>query len=153
MLISCSGASAQIVPITGTSKTMTVKGQYQPLQIDEVDGVSLKGAQLVIRGSFESVTVDLPAMADPAKVTRHWALVTESSQGERKILNFTHDESLDDFTLDVPLSEGEIRYGVFVSRTGGEVMLLTWGSNAKCYWGYVTITPVAKPGGTSPPGR
>jgi hypothetical protein len=55
LLVNCAGAGAQPVPIAGTSKTMTVKGQYQPLRIDEVGGVTLKGAQLVVRGSFESV--------------------------------------------------------------------------------------------------
>jgi hypothetical protein len=147
----CVPATAQTVPLIGTSKTMTVKGQYQPLRIDEVDGVALKGAQLVVRGSFESVTIDLPTMADPTKATRHWALVTESSVGAARLLNFTHDESLDDFTLEVPASDGDIRYGVFVSRTGGEVMVLAWGSEAKCYWAYVTIDRLAA--ATSPPGR
>ena len=148
----CAPATAQTVPLMGSSKTMTVKGQYQPLRIDEVDGVTLKGAQLVVRGSFESVTVDLPGIADPTKPTRHWALVTESNTDDRRVLNFTHDESLEDFTLEVPASEGDIRYGVFESRTGGEIMVLAWGSEARCYWGYVTITRSSEPA-TPPPGR
>ena len=152
LLVNCAGAGAQPVPVTGTSKTMTVKGQYQPLRIDEVGGVTLKGAQLVVRGSFESVTVDLPPAADPATVTRHWALVTESNLGDRRVLNFTHDESLDDFTLEVPASDGDIRYGVFANRAGGgEVMVFAWGSQARCFWGYVTIDRAAPT--PSPPGR
>jgi hypothetical protein len=147
VLSSCSQVAAQSVPFVGASKTMVVKGQYTPLKIDEVDGVSTKNGQLIVRGSFESVTVDLPAAADPSRVVRHWALVTESNLDDRKILTFTHDESLDDFTLELPPTDAEIRYGVFAGHAGDEIMVLTWGREARCYWGYVSISRAAAPPG------
>lgn len=149
VLTGCAPATAQVVSLNGASETMTVKGQYQPLKIDEVDGVSLKNGQLVVRGSFESVAIDLPPIIDVGAVTRHWALVTESNLDNRKVISFTHDELLDDFTLEIPPTEAEMRYGVFAGKSGGEVMVLTWGTDAKCYWGWVTINRT-KP---SPPGR
>ena len=100
-------------------------------------------ANCVVRGSFESVTVALPAGADAAKPVRHWALVTEANVNDARMLTFTHDQSLDDFTLELPPTEAEMHYGVFEGRDGAEVMVLTWGADAKCYWGYVTIVHTA----------
>lgn len=131
--------AAQAVPLASVAGSMPVKGQYQPLRIDEVGGVALKDGKLVVRGSFESVTIDLPPFVDTTKVVRHWALVTESSTETKRILNFTHDQSLDDFTIEIPPTEADIRYGVFAGRDGGHVMVLTWGTDAKCYWGYLVI--------------
>lgn len=140
-LIGCARAAAQATPLTGSSRTVTVQGQLSPLRLDQVSGVSLKDGGLVARGSFESVSIDLPPFVDTAQVIRHWALVTESSVGDKKVLSFTHDESLDDFTIEVPATDAEIRYGVFAHREGGEVMVLTWGANAKCYWAFLVIEP------------
>lgn len=131
--------SAQAVPLASVAGSMPVKGQYQPLKIDEVGAVALKEGRLVVRGSFESVTIDLPAFIDTAQVVRHWALVTESATETKRILNFTHDNSLDDFTIELPPTEAEIRYGVFVNRNGGQVLVLTWGTGARCFWGYLLI--------------
>lgn len=132
--------AAQASPLASVAGSLPVKGQYQPLKIDQVGAVSLKEGKLVVRGSFESVTIDLPAFVDTSQVVRHWALVTDSSTDARRILNFTHDMSLDDFTLELPPTDAEIRYGVFVNRNGGHVMVLTWGAEAKCYWGYLLIS-------------
>lgn len=156
--------AAQAIPLASVSGSMPVKGQYQPLRIDEVGGVTLKDGKLVVRGSFENVTIDLPAFVDTTKVVRHWALVTESATETSKILNFTHDQSLDDFTIELPPTDAEIRYGVFANRTGGQVMVLTWGREAKCFWGYLLIpnppaddaqprTPGDAPVPASPGGR
>jgi hypothetical protein len=152
-VVTCSApAAAQAVPLTGTGGSVPVKGHYQPLRIDEVGTVTLKDGRLVVRGSFESVTIDLPPFVDTARVVRHWALVTESlADNGRKVLNFTHDESLEDFTIDVPATDAEIRYGVFANRSGGgDVMVLTWGREARCYWAYLVIGP---PSTASPAGR
>ncbi len=146
LVTGCIQAVAQPVPLVGFSKTLTVKGQYQPLKIDQVAGVSMKNGQLVVRGSFETVTVDLPPAADASTVIRHWALVTEAHVDNKRVLTFTHDESLDDFTLELPATDAEIRYGVFAGASGDEVMMLIWGSNAKCFWGHVAIRR-----GLSPP--
>lgn len=131
--------AAQAIPLASVGGSMPVKGQYQPLRIDEVGAVSLKDGKLLVRGSFESVTIDLPPFVDTSKVVRHWALVTESATDAAKVLNFTHDQSLDDFTIELPPTDAEIRYGVFASRDGGHVMVLTWGRDAKCFWGYLRI--------------
>jgi hypothetical protein len=138
-LIGCAPAAAQPRALAGTSKTVIVKGQYSSLALDKVDTVSMKDGQLVVRGSFESVAVTLPAAADPTKPVRHWALVTEANVNDRRVLTFTHDESLDDFTLELPPTDAGVHYGVFEGRDGAEVMVLTWGADSKCYWGYVTI--------------
>lgn len=138
-LCGCAKAAAQVTPLTGSAGTVSVQGQLSPLRLDQVSGVSLKDGRLVARGSFESVTIDLPTFIDTAQVIRHWALVTESSVDDKKVLNFTHDQSLDDFTIEVPATEAEIRYGVFAHREGGEVMVLTWGKDAKCFWAYLVI--------------
>lgn len=137
----CARAAAQVTPLQGSAGTVSARGQLSPLRLDQVSGVSLKDGRLVARGSFESVTIDLPTFIDTAQVIRHWALVTESSVDDRKVLNFTHDQSLDDFTIEVPATDAEIRYGVFAHRDGGEVMVLTWGRDAKCYWAYLVIGP------------
>ena len=31
------------------------------------------------------------------------------------------------------------RYGAFSAAGGNEVMVLAWGTESQCYWGYVTI--------------
>jgi len=151
VLTGCAQAAAQAVPLTGVGGSVPVKGQYQPLRIDEVGAVALKDGRLVVRGSFESVTIDLPTFVDTSRVVRHWALVTESaSDAGKKVLNFTHDESLEDFTIEVPATDAEIRYGVFANRSGGgDVMVLAWGRDAQCYWAYVVIGPAK----ASPAGR
>lgn len=152
VVTSCAEAAAQAVPLVGSGGSVPVSGHYQPLRIDEVGAVALKDGHLVVRGSFESVTIDLPPFVDTARVVRHWALVTESLTDDgRKVLNFTHDESLEDFTIAVPANDAEIRYGVFANRSGGgDVMVLTWGREAKCYWAYVVI---GRRSGPSPAGR
>jgi hypothetical protein len=138
-LTACEQAAAQVTPLTSSAGTVSVQGQLSPLRLDQVSGVSLKDGRLLARGSFETVTLDLPAFVDTAQVIRHWALVTESSVDDKKVLNFTHDQSLDDFTIEVPATDAEIRYGVFAHRNGGEVMVLTWGKDARCYWAYLVI--------------
>jgi hypothetical protein len=151
---SCTQVTAQASPFEASSKTVKVRGEYSPLRLDEVRAVSLKDGQFIVRGSSESVTVALPAMVDTTKVVRHWALSTEASIEGKKVLTFTHDESLDDFTLELPETEAEIRYGVFEGRDGNEVMVLTWGRETKCYWGYVTLARAASSGaGPSPAAR
>ena len=138
-LVGCAPAAAQSRPIKRVSKTVSVEGQYSSLALDKVDSVAMENGQLVVRGSFESVAVALPAGADAAKPVRHWALVTEANVNDSRMLTFTHDQSLDDFTLELPPTEAEMHYGVFEGKDGAEVMVMTWGADAKCYWGYVTI--------------
>ena len=144
-VIGCAPVGAQSRALKATSKTVTAEGQYSPLTLDKVDHVSMKNGQLVVSGSFDSVALPLPAGADATKPVRHWALVTEANVNDMRTLTFTHDQSLDDFTLELPPTDAEMHYGVFEGQDGAEVMVLTWGADARCYWGYVTIvhTPAA----------
>jgi hypothetical protein len=137
--IGCAPVGAQSRALKGTSHTVVVDGEYSSLALDKVESVSMKDGKLEVKGSFESVAVALPAGADAARPVRHWALVTEANVDDHRLLTFTHDQSLDDFTLALPPGEAEVHYGVFEGRDGAEVMLLTWGADARCYWGYVTI--------------
>jgi hypothetical protein len=135
-LMACSGpAVAQPTPLTGVSRAYDVKGQTQTLALDRVERVALQKGQIVFHGSLLSVTVDPPASADITKPTRYWALTTEGSGDGKRSVTFTHAELVEDFTLELPAAEGEIRYGVFEGPGGAEVMVLAWGS----YWGHVTI--------------
>lgn len=146
VLSSCAPASAQATRLTSLGGSVAVSGQYEPLRIDEVGAVSLKGGHLLVRGSFETVTIDLPPFVDTARVVRHWALTTESNSDDgKKVLTFTHDESLEDFTIALPATDAEVRYGVFTNKDGGDVMVLTWGRDATCFWGYLTIGASSKP--------
>jgi hypothetical protein len=145
--LTAAGACAQPPPpieypaaVSGASTTMVVRGQYEPVALDRVDRVSLESSRLVLHGSLGQAAVALPASVDTTQPTRHWALVTESSAGDTRSLTFTHAESLDDFTLVLPDSPAQFRYGVFADRNGGEVMLFAWGEGERCFWGHVTIT-------------
>jgi hypothetical protein len=142
----CAPVGAQSRALKGTSKTVVVDGEYSSLALDKVDTVSMKDGQLEVKGSFDSVAVTLPAGADAARPLRHWALVTDANVNDKRQLTFTHDQSLDDFTLELPPGDAEVHYGVFEGRDGAEVMLLTWGADARCYWGYVTIVHAAAVG-------
>lgn len=150
IISACGEAMAQAVPVRSVGGTMPVSGQYARLQLDRVDGVSITEGRLVARGSIESVPLDVPAFVDTSQVVRHWALVTEANVDDKKVLTFTHAQSLDDFTIELPPTDADIKYGVFAHREGGEVMVLTWGREARCFWAYLIIGP--KPG-AAPAGR
>ena len=139
VLSACSRAAGQPSPLSGTSQTLTVRGQYVGVEaLDRVERVSIDNGRLVLRGST-TVTVELPPSADPTMPVRHWALLTETDLGRMRAINFTHDESLDEFTIELPASMAPLRFGVFAGRDGAEVMVFAWGDNSRCYWGYVTI--------------
>jgi hypothetical protein len=142
MLPACSTAAGpdQPVAISGESKTVTVRGQYQAIGLDRVDRVSIESSKLVLHGSTASVTIDAPASADLKRPTRHWSLVTEASlaEGRRRSITFTHGMELDEFTIELPGSEAPLRFGTF-TNPDGEVMVFAWGADSRSYWGYVTI--------------
>lgn len=126
--------------IAGVSKTLTIAGAYTPISLDRVARVAIEDGRLVVHGSSTNVSLDLPAGADASRVTRHWALVTESYlESGRRSLTFTHSELLDDFTIELPESEGPVRYGGFERQDGGEVLVFAWGESSASYWGWVTI--------------
>jgi len=136
----CRSVDAQSGSVVGTSETLMVRGEYAPLPLDEVAKVVVEDGNLVVSGSSTSVTLDLPAGADAAQVTRRWALTTESDTGRSRSLTFTHAETLEEFTIELPPSSAEVRYGVFGGPNGSEVMVLTWGANHQSYWAHLAIT-------------
>jgi hypothetical protein len=135
----CAEAIADRAPVTGTSATMTVRGEIMLVEMDEVGGMAIRDGRLALRGSSGEVLVDLPAVADPGKPKRGWALVTETMSDEARTVTFTHETTLDDFTLDLPASDAHLYYGGLTGRNGEDVLVFAWGAGKRSYWGYVTI--------------
>jgi hypothetical protein len=147
----CSRTVSGSGPIAGTSQTVVVRGTYSRVPLDRVDRVSIEAGKLVLHGSSSTVEVDLPASADPAKPDPHWALATEGDNGRARVLTFTHDMSLDDFTIELPRSQAPIRFGGLSGRDGNDVLILAWGENSQSYHAELTITPAAKTSGSPTP--
>jgi hypothetical protein len=126
------------LPITGTSDDIHVKGQYSSIALDRVEKVPIEHGKIVVHGSSSSVTLDPPAGADTSQPTHTWALTTEAQAGRKRPVTLTHAMSIEEFTIELPESDDEVRYGVFSSAQGVEVMVLAWGSSSRSYWGYVT---------------
>ncbi len=135
----CSNVSATGGPITGQSGTLTVSGEFQPVVLDAVQRVSIDGSRLVLHGTVGTAAVELPTNADPAQTNRGWALVTEGENGDTRTLTFTHEMSLDDFTLALPASAAPLKYGSFAGRDGADMLVFAWGADSQCYWGWVSI--------------
>jgi hypothetical protein len=130
--------------LSGSSQTLEVSGSYAPAAIDRVDRLTIDGGKLVLHGSASTLAVDIPPTANPEQPDSHWALVTESDTGRGRVLTFTHDMSLDDFTIELPSSEAPIRYGGFSGRDGNDVMVLAWGEGSRSYYAQLTIVRKAK---------
>jgi len=128
------------VSLKGSSETLVVRGEYAPLALDRVEGLSFDKGKVIVRGSSSTVTLDIPAATAAAEPIRHWALVTEGEAGGKRALTFIHDTTLDDFTIELPKSEAQLHYGVLSGKEGEEVMVLAWGTNSRSYSCYLTIT-------------
>lgn len=139
LTVACSNVSANGGPIAGTSQTLAVSGEFQPIALDRVERVSIDSGRLVLHGSAGTASVDLPPNADPAQANRGWALVTEGEGDQTRTLTFTHEMSLDDFTLELPASPAPFKYGSFAGRDGADVLVFAWGADSQSYWGWVTI--------------
>lgn len=139
LLVACSRVSANGGPITGESKTLVVTGEFTPVALDTVERVSIESGKLVLHGTSATTTVDLPASADTTQSNRGWALITEGEDGDTRTFTFTHDMSLDDFTLELPNSPAPIKYGSFAGRDGRDLLVFAWGAQSKSYWGWVRI--------------
>jgi hypothetical protein len=135
----CARAAADRAPLTGESKTLTVRGEYALVALDQIDGIAIRDGRLALRGSSATTSVDLPSMADPSKAGRGWALVTETAAGGQRSVTFTHETTLDDFTLELPASDAQLRYGTLGGRNGEDVLVFAWGERSRSYWGWVTI--------------
>jgi hypothetical protein len=153
-LVASSGCSAGApasdgpTSLTGSSKTLTVSGQYAPVAIEHIDRLAVDGGSLVLHGSSATVTVPLPPGAGQPKPGNQWVLVTEGKTEGKRTLTFTHEQSLDDFTIELPVSDADLRYGTLGGTAGGEVLVFAWGKDSRSYWGYVTIARIG--GGANP---
>jgi hypothetical protein len=145
ILAACAQAAADRAPLTGMSKTLTVRGEYNAVALDQVDGMSIRDGRLALRGTSATTMVDLPAAADPAQANRGWALVTETTLGDHRSVTFTHETTLDDFTLELPASDAPLRYGSLGGRNGDDVLVFAWGANSRSYWGWVTVVRLTRP--------
>ena len=138
----CSPAPQAVVypaPLVGDSKTHLVRGEYSPAALDRIARVSIDSGKIVLNGTSASLTLDPPAGADTSLPTRNWALTTDASTDEKRSLTFTHNQSVEDFTIEVPPGGADVLYGVFTGPGGTEVMVLAWDSGTDRFWGYVTI--------------
>ena len=134
-------------PFTGTSSTLTVSGEYKRSGIDAVERIAIEDGKFVLHSTANTEPHDLPPTADPAQQNKGWALVTEGEEDGSRRLTFTHETSLDDFTIVVPASDGQVSYGSLGGRDGNDVLLFAYGSGSKTYWGWATIgkRPAATP--------
>jgi hypothetical protein len=139
LLAACARAAADRGPLTGTSKTLTVRGEYAAVEIDQIDGMAIREGRLALRGSQGTVAVDLPPAADASKPGRGWSLVTEADSNGARTVTFTHETTLDDFTMDLPASDAPLRYGTLGGRNGDDVLVFAWGERSNSFWGWVTI--------------
>jgi hypothetical protein len=139
VLAACARAAADRAPLTGTSKTLTVRGEYHAVALDRIDGMTLRDGKLALRGSQATTAVDLPPAADPAKAGRGWALVTETVTNGHRSVTFTHETTLDDFTLELPASDAPLRYGSLAGKSGETFLVFAWGENSRSFWGWVRI--------------
>jgi hypothetical protein len=140
LLVACTGAAADRGSLTGSSKTLTVRGEYSAVALGEVAGMALQDGKLALRdASKQTVIVDLPPMADATKPGRGWSLVTEANANDHRTVTFTHETTLDDFTLDLPASDAPLRYGSLGGKSEADVLVFAWGENSKSFWGWVTI--------------
>jgi hypothetical protein len=136
--IGCSQRVNASGSIVGTSETLIVRGSYSPVTIDRVDRLSIESGKLVLHGS-SAVPVELPPSAAPDQPNPHWTLVTESESGITRQLTFTHETSLEEFTIELPASEAPVRYGGLSGRDGNDVLVLAWGEGSRSYHADLTI--------------
>ena len=132
-------------PFSGSSNTLAVAGEYARATVDSVERINIENGKLVVHGTSGTESHDLPGSADAGQQNKGWALVTEGEADGARRLTFTHETSLDDFTITVPASDGQIAYGSLGGRDGNDVLLFAYGSASKTYWGWATITKRATP--------
>jgi hypothetical protein len=135
----CTKSLPEEGPLAGTSEKVTVHGEYKRAALDSVERMTIENGKLVLHGGSRSVSIDLPAAADPEQKNRGWALVTEGEGETARTLTFTQETSLEDFTISVPAAEGQISYGSLGGRDGNDVVLFAYGSGSKAYWGWVSV--------------
>lgn len=137
--VACSSTMPAAGPLPASSEKVSITGEYKPVAIDSVDSLTIENGKLVLHGAAKTVSVDLPQNADPGQKNRGWALVTEGEGDDTRTLTFTHEMSLEDFTITVPNAPGQVAYGSLGGRDGKDVLLFAYGGGDKAYWGWATI--------------
>jgi hypothetical protein len=127
------------VALTGNSRTHDVRGEYRSIALERIDGLALENGTVMIRGLPGTVPLDMPDVADTSRPNRRWVLVSEADIDGRLVVSFIHQESVEDFRLELPGGGTELRYGAFSGRSGGDVLVFAWGDHSRAYSGYVTI--------------
>ena len=145
LAVGCTQSLPENGPVAGTSNTLAVSGEYKRATVDTVVRITIESGKLVVHGTSGTQALDLPPSADPDQQNKGWALVTEGEDAGRRRLTFTHETSLDDFTIAVPASDGQIAYGSLGGRDGNDVLLFAYGSASKTYWGWASIAKRAAP--------
>ena len=135
----CSKGVPEAGPLMATSDKVTIAGEYKPVTIDSVESMTIENGKLVLHGTAKTATVDLPQAADPDQKNRGWALVTEGEGDDTRTLTFTHEMTLEDFTITVPNAPGQVAYGSLGGRDGKDVLIFAYGSGDRAYWGWATI--------------
>lgn len=141
----CSKTLPDAGPLAVDNDKVAVTGEYKPVTIEAVDRLSIEGGKLVLHGPSSTVPVDLPANADPDQKNRGWALVTEGEGDEGRTLTFTHETTLEDFTITVPAAPGQVAYGSLGGRDGRDVLIFAYGGGDKSYWGWADIRKKGPP--------
>jgi len=137
--VGCSKPLAENGTFTTSSASATATGEYKRVDIDSVERMSIEGGKLVLHGTGGSLTLDLPANADPDQKNRGWALVTEGEGDGSRTFTFTQETTLEDFSVTVPAAAGRVAYGSLGGRDGRDVVVFAYGSESKAYWGWAMV--------------
>ena len=132
-------------PLTASSPDYSVRGEYERVPMDRVDGLRIANGRAVLNGAPADRVVDLPGAADPARPGRRWALVTDAHVDGHRLVTFTESESVKDVSIELPDGEAPVRFAVFAARAGdGEVLVFATGDRdvgPQSLYGHIVITP------------
>ena len=140
--VACQGPTTGPHKLAVTSNDYAVAGSYTLVKIDRVEAVRVEKGRLVLRGTPEEVTVDLPATANPEKPARHWALVTDAHVDGHRLITFTEAELVKDVSIELPDGDATVHFDVFAARDEGEVLVFALGdrqAGQPSLYGYITI--------------
>src|SRR3954466_7965844 len=126
------------------STTASATSEYSRIDVDSVERISIEDGKLVVHGANRSVTLDLPANADPEQKNRGWTLVTEGETDGTRTFTFTQETSLEDFSVTVPAASGQVAYGSLGGRDGKDMVVFAYGTDNKAYWGWARVEKLAK---------
>ena len=144
MLAACARAAADRAPLTGSSKTLTVRGEYNAVAIDQIDGMAIRDGRLALRGPQTTVAVDLPPSADADEAG------SRLGAGHRGCRHRRPNRHLHPRNHARRLHAGSARerraapLRTLGGRNGDDVLVFAWGENSKSFWGWVTISTKKK---------